>query len=141
MAFLTRDAIRLDPLVALVSAPDRGGIATFVGTVRDHHEGRAVLGLAYSAYEPMAEAVCRDIVEEAGRRWPVRAALRHRLGALQVGETAVAVAVAGGHRDEAFAACRFIIEELKKRVPIWKKERYADGSAEWVDPTAQGTPR
>jgi molybdopterin synthase catalytic subunit len=71
-------------------------------------------------------------VEETERRWPVRVALRHRIGLLAIGEAAVAIAVAGAHRDEAFAACRHVIEELKRRVPIWKRERYADGTVEWV---------
>ena len=80
----------------------------------------------------MAEAECARIVEETERRWPVRVALRHRVGLLAIGDAAVAIAVAGAHRDETFAACRHVIEELKRRVPIWKRERYADGSVEWV---------
>jgi molybdopterin synthase catalytic subunit len=125
-------------LVAQVAGPDRGGIATFLGVVRDQHGGRRVIDLSYAAYEPMAEAVCAAIVGEAEIRWPVRVALRHRIGDLAIGDTAVAIAVGGGHRDEAFAACRYVIEELKRRVPIWKKERYADGTVAWVDPTAPG---
>ena len=85
----------------LVVAPERGGVATFLGLVRDHHQGRAVIGLSYSAYEPMAETTCLDIVAEAVARWPVRVALRHRLGNLAIGDVAVAIAVAGDHRDEA----------------------------------------
>ena len=88
--------------------------------------------LEYSAYAAMAEAECARIVEETERRWPVRVALRHRIGLLAIGDAAVAIAVAGAHRDEAFAACRHVIEELKRRVPIWKRERYADGTVEWV---------
>ena len=78
------------------------------------------------------------IVAEAERKWPVRVAIRHRLGELAIGDTAVVVVAAGGHRDEAFAACRYAIEEIKRRVPIWKLERYADGSTAWVDPTREG---
>ncbi len=118
-----------------VMAPDRGGVALFLGVVRDHHGGRAVVGIEYTAYEEMAEPVCRTILEEARSRWPVQVAVRHRLGELAVGDPAVVVAAAGAHRDEAFAACRYVIEELKQRVPIWKRERYADGTTEWVDPT------
>ena len=136
MGFLTDLPIDLAPLVAQVQAPERGGIASFVGLVRDHHEGRGVLRLDYSAYGPMAEAECARIVAEAEMRWRVAVALRHRIGTLQVGDMAVAVAAAGAHRDESFAACRYVIEEVKRRVPIWKREYYADGTIGWVDPTA-----
>jgi len=134
MGFLTRSPIQVEELVKLVTAPDRGGVSTFLGLVRNHHQGRAVTGLSYSAYEPMAETSCREIVAEAESRWPVRVALQHRLGDLAIGDVAVAIAVAGNHRDEAFAACRHVIEELKRRVPIWKREAYADGTEAWVDP-------
>jgi len=73
-------------------------------------------------------------VAEAEARWPVRVALEHRIGGLEIGDVAVAVAAGGAHRDEAFAACRFVIEEVKRRVPIWKKEFYEDGAVQWVDP-------
>ena len=138
MGFLSKEVLNPADLLAEVSAPERGGVVTFVGLVRDHHGGRQVRSLAYSAYEPMAEAVCAEILAEAASRWPVRIALRHRLGALAIGDAAVAIAVAGDHRDEAFAACRYLIEELKRRVPIWKRETYTDGSEEWVDPTQPG---
>ena len=132
MSFLTDAPLDLGTLVAEVAAADRGGIASFIGMVRDHHQGRAVQALEYSAYAPMAEAECARIVKETERRWPVRVALRHRVGALDVGDAAVAIAVSGALRDVAFAACRHVIEEMKRRVPIWKRERYADGSVEWV---------
>jgi molybdopterin synthase catalytic subunit len=132
VGFLSDRPLDLTALIAEVTAPDRGGIAAFVGTVRDHHQGRPVVELEYSAYGAMAEAECARIVEETERRWPVRVALRHRIGLLAIGEAAVAIAVAGAHRDETFAACRHVVEELKRRVPIWKRERYADGSVEWV---------
>ena len=138
MGFLSFQPLNLGDLLSDVMGSGRGGVASFVGMVRDHHEGRAVTGLAYSAYEPMAEAVCGEIVAEAQAQWPVRVALLHRLGELRIGDAAVAIAAAGDHRDEAFAACRYVIEELKRRVPIWKRESYADGSVEWVDPTASG---
>lgn len=139
MAFLTSLPIRLEELVHQITAPERGGVVTFLGLVRDHHQGRGVTGLSYSAYEPMAEATCSEIVAEAGARWPVRIALRHRLGDLAIGDVAVAIVVAGDHREEAFAACRHVIEELKRRVPIWKRETYADGTEAWVDPSGQGS--
>ena len=84
----------------------------------------------------MVEAECARIVAEAASRWQVAVALRHRIGRLEIGDAAVAVAAASAHRDEAFVACRHVIEELKRRVPIWKREVYADGSEQWVDPTA-----
>ena len=142
MAFLVHAPIDESRLLASVRSPDRGGCAVFVGTVRSHHGGRAVVRLEYTAYPPMAEAECTRIVEEASARWPVAVALEHRLGTLAVGDTAVVVAVAGAHRDEAFAACRHVIEELKRRVPIWKKESFADGAVEWVGaPGAAGEGR
>lgn len=131
--YLTRSPILLTTLIADVESADRGGIATFLGAVRDHHHGRAVRSLSYSAYDSMAESVCGEILTEAAARWPVRIALQHRLGDLGIGDVAVAIAVAGGHRDEAFAACRYVIEELKRRVPIWKREIFVDGTEEWVN--------
>ncbi len=136
MTFLTSDPIDLSPLIASVASPARGGITSFVGVVRDHHGGRRVLRLHYTAYGPMAEAECGRIVAEAEARWPAKIALRHRLGALEVGETAIAVVAGAGHRDAAFEACRYVVEEVKQRLPIWKQEFYADGGIEWVDPTA-----
>jgi molybdopterin synthase catalytic subunit len=136
VGFVTAEPIDLAPLIAAVQAPERGGVASFLGLVRNHHGGRAVLRLEYSAYAPMAEAECARIVAEAEGRWQVALALRHRVGSLAVGDVAVAVAAASAHRDEAFAACRYVIEEVKRRVPIWKREYYADGTEVWVDPTA-----
>jgi molybdopterin synthase catalytic subunit len=133
VGFLTTAPISLDALCAGVAAPECGGLATFQGLVRNHHEGREVLGIEYSAYDEMAETVCASIVGEAETRWPVRIGLLHRVGELQVGDVAVAIVAAGAHRDEAFAACRYVIEEVKRRVPIWKRERFADGTEEWVE--------
>jgi len=138
MAYLASRALELDFLIASVQSPERGAVTTFLGVVRNHHAGREVVELTYEAYGPMAEAECGRILGEAESRWPVRVALQHRIGNLRVGDSAVAIAVAGGHRGEAFEACRYVIEELKSRVPIWKRERYADGSEAWVDPTAAG---
>jgi molybdopterin synthase catalytic subunit len=135
--FVTDQPIDLAPLLAAVQAPDRGGVATFLGLVRNHHGGRAVLRLDYSAYGPMAEAECGRIVAEAEARWRVGVALQHRVGSLAIGDTAVAIVAASAHRDEAFTACRYLIEEVKRRVPVWKREFYADGTVAWVDPTAK----
>jgi molybdopterin synthase catalytic subunit len=132
VAFLTSSPLDLAVLIGGVEASDRGAVTSFLGLVRDHHGGRKVIRLEYSAYAPMAEAELARIVEEAEGRWPVRIALAHRIGALAVGDASIAVAAGSAHRDEAFAACRFVIEEVKRRVPIWKKEFYADGTIEWV---------
>jgi molybdopterin synthase catalytic subunit len=137
MPFLTDRPIDPATLLRQVESAERGGIACFFGAVRNHHAGRAVLRLEYSAYGAMAEAECARIVTETLARWPVAVALRHRVGRLEVGDTAVGIAVAAAHRDEAFAACRHVIEEVKRRVPIWKREIYADGTEEWADPTRQ----
>lgn len=138
VTFLTAEPIDLAPLLASVQSPARGGVATFLGLVRDHHAGRRVLRLQYSAYASMVEAECARIVAEAEARWPAKLALRHRIGSLEVGEAAIAVVAGAAHRDAAFDACRYAVEEVKRRVPIWKQEFYADGSIEWVDPTASG---
>lgn len=140
MAFLTDLPIDLGALLGQVQSDERGGIACFVGRVRNHHGGRAVSYLQYDAYRPMAEAECGRIAAETETRWPVSVALQHRVGRLEIGDTAVAIAVAGAHREEAFAACRHIIEAVKQRVPIWKRETYADGTQAWVDPTRASRP-
>jgi molybdopterin synthase catalytic subunit len=133
LTHLTSGPLDADRLLRAVAAPDRGGLALFVGTVRDHHEGKRVLRLEYTAYPEMAEAEFERILREAEGRWPVRATVVHRLGILEVGEASVVVAAGGAHRDEAFAACRYVIEELKRRVPIWKREHYATGETGWVE--------
>ena len=141
MRFLTSDPLDMTVLIASVQSAARGGVACFLGAVRDHHGGRQVLRLRYSAYEPMAEAELARIVAETESRWPVAVALRHRIGQLEVGDAAIAAVAAGAHRDEAFAACRYLVEEAKRRVPVWKQEFYADGTVEWVDPTGGRAPR
>jgi molybdopterin synthase catalytic subunit len=133
---LTEAAIDPAALVRAVQSPERGGVVSFAGIVRNHHAGREVVRLEYSAYLPMAEAECARIVAEAEARWPVAVALAHRIGTIEIGENAVIVAAAAAHRGDAFDACRHVIDEVKSRVPIWKREYYADGSVAWVDPTA-----
>lgn len=135
MLFLTREPIDPVRLVNAVAADEHGATASFIGVVRNHQDGRPVTRLEYSAYDAMAEAECQRIVTEAEQRWPARIALLHRVGALAIGDVAVAIAAGSGHRGAAFDACRYVIEEVKRRVPIWKKEFYTDGSIEWVDPT------
>ena len=120
---------------ALLQTQGAGGIATFTGVVRDHSQGKQVKFLDYEAHVPLAEKELERIVAEAmDLHGLVDARVLHRIGHLEIGEVAVDIAVAAAHRGEAFAGCRHIIEELKKTVPIWKKETDVEGSA-WVTPT------
>lgn len=126
--------IDLGPLIAAVGRPDAGAIAVFVGTTRDHNAGRAVLRLEYEAYPEMAVREMRRIAEQAIERFAVKAvAMAHRIGIVEIGEASVAITVSAGHRDAAFAACRFAIDRLKEIVPIWKKEHYRGGEV-WIGP-------
>ncbi len=118
-----------------LASDSAGACVTFEGRVRDHNDGRGVLGLAYQAYAALAEAEGERIVVEAMRQFPVvEARCVHRVGALEIGELAVWVGVSAAHREAAFAACRHIIDEVKKSVPIWKNERYASGESGWLHP-------
>ena len=111
-----------------------GGYASFEGWVRDHNEGQEVTGLEYEAFQELAVKEGDRIVAEALRRFPVKRALCiHRVGSLGLGEMAVWVGVSSAHRGEAFDACRFIIDEVKHRLPIWKKEHYRNGDSGWVN--------
>jgi molybdopterin synthase catalytic subunit len=115
------------------AAPADGAACTFVGVVRDHNAGRAVLYLEYEAFEEMALPLMEEIAAEARHRWPITSiSIVHRLGRLAIGEPSVAVAAFAHHRAEAFEACRYAIDTLKATVPIWKKEFYADGAV-WLD--------
>ena len=112
-----------------------GGYASFEGWVRNHNDGRAVHGLRYEAYAALAESEGEAILEEALVRFDILdARCVHRVGDIEVGGLAVWVGVAAAHRDAAFAACRFIIDEVKSRVPIWKHERYLEGDPGWLHP-------
>ena len=114
---------------------EAGAYASFEGWVRNHNDGRAALGLRYEAYIALAEAEGAKIVEDALARFAITdAACVHRVGDLEVGDLAVWVGVSAAHRDAAFTACRWIIDEVKSRVPIWKHERYAAGDAAWLHP-------
>ena len=127
-------AVDVAALVAAVAHAGAGAVATFVGVVRDLNEGAAVSGIDYEAYGPMADRELRAILAEAESRWPgVRAAAGHRTGYVAVGEASVAVAASSPHRAPAFEACRYVVEEIKRRLPVWKREHYADGRREWVD--------
>lgn len=131
MMTLTRERLDVRDLLAEVEGPERGGTCVFLGTVRNDD---GVTAIDYSAYEPMASEEIGRILGEARARWSdARVALQHRLGEIPAGEASIAIAAAAPHRDEAFAACRFVIEEVKKRLPVWKKELHTDGSAAWVE--------
>jgi molybdopterin synthase catalytic subunit len=133
LVLVSPERIEAGSLIELVTTPRCGAVALFVGTVRDHSQGREdVVRLEYEAYDDVVVEKIGEIVTEARSRWTLeRVAAVHRVGSLQVGEASVAVAVGSGHRDEAFAAARYVIDELKARVPIWKKEHWP-GGAEWV---------
>lgn len=128
---LTDRPIDVAAVAAAVADPDCGATVLFVGTTREHTEGKRTLRLEYEAYRPMALRAMQDIVDRISQKWPEsRSALVHRLGVVGIGEASVAIAVSAPHRDDAFAACRFAIERLKRTVPIWKKEIREDGR-EW----------
>ena len=139
-------AVLTDPIVpervlARVGSDEDGAVILFLGTVRDHADGRPVDGMRYDAYVEMAEPVLAEIAAEACERLGTdRLAVVHRVGALEIGEVSVAIAVSSPHRAEAFAASRYVIEEIKKRLPIWKKERYADGHEAWVEGSVPPVP-
>jgi MoaE-MoaD fusion protein len=129
MALLTPHPIDLSALVASVTDPSCGAVLTFLGTTRAHFEGRPVLRLEYEAHSALAERELAAICAEVAEGWPgARCALQHRLGLVPLGEVSVAIAVAAPHREAAYAASRHAIEALKARVPIFKREVYADGS-------------
>ena len=134
MSVLTRDPVSLEHLLAEVTTPACGGTCAFLGTVRSGPGDRGVTGIEYSGYEQMVEAEFARILAEVRQRWPaVRPQVQHRLGLVPLGEASIGIAAAAPHRAEAFEACRYIIEAVKQRVPIWKRER-EDGTAVWVDP-------
>ncbi len=128
----------IDPAQVLsrVGSAEDGAAVLFVGVVRDHADGRSVSGMRYDTYHEMAEDVLREIAHEAAARLGTdRLAVVHRTGELDIGEVSVAIAVSSPHRAESFDASRYVIEEIKKRLPVWKQEHYADGRVEWVPGT------
>ncbi len=123
-------------LLADIQSKEFGAVSMFVGTVRDESQGRSVTAIDYSAYTAMAESELEGILAEAQALFGVTAIeVQHRVGALALGDVSVAIVAAHAHRAPALDCTRFVIEEIKKRVPIWKLEHYADGEHEWVDPT------
>ncbi|MBI1901249.1 MAG: molybdenum cofactor biosynthesis protein MoaE [Planctomycetia bacterium] len=135
MILLTRVPIDTAALLHYVSSPRAGAVVLFLGTVREFTAGRRTMALDYECYPEMAEKKLAELREEALRRWPlVSCAIVHRLGHLELGEASVAVATSAPHRDDAFAAGKWLIDTLKRVVPIWKQENWEDGRKEWVHP-------
>jgi molybdopterin synthase catalytic subunit len=131
-ARVTNGPVSLDECQAAVAADDAGAVVTFAGVVRDHDGGRSVRSLDYEAH-PSAAEVITAVADTIAAEFPnVRIAIAHRVGSLVVGDLALAAAVSSAHRSDAFAACSKLIDEVKRQVPIWKEQRFADGSSEWV---------
>ncbi len=130
--YITRNVIPTAALSRQLKAAEDGAVVVFEGIVRNHSQGRRTCYLDYEAYEPMAVRVMQEISEESKRRFGIdRIGIVHRVGRLEIGETSVTIVVAAAHRGAAFDACRYAIDELKQRVPIWKKEHFEEG-AEWA---------
>ena len=141
VARLHREVIDPATLLRSVAHPSHGAVLLFLGVVREVNEGRDVIGIEYSAYEAMASRELSAIAVEAEARFSgVSVAVEHRLGELALEEASVGIAVAHSHRGSAYDASRWIIGELKRRVPIWKREQYVDGTREWVDPAGRPAP-
>ncbi len=135
-AEVSSDPIDTAALLAKVGSDEDGAALLFIGVVRDHAEGRKVIGMRYDVYAEMATEVLREIALEASIPLGTnRIAVAHRFGELKIGEISVGIAVSSPHRAEAYEASRFVIEEIKKRLPVWKKEHYLDGVSEWVEGT------
>jgi molybdopterin synthase catalytic subunit len=135
MIQLTHQPIDTEKLVASVRTPEAGAVVLFLGIAREHTQGRRTQSLDYEAYGEMAARQLAKLESEACRRWPIaRCAIVHRLGHLELAETSVGVAVSTPHRQDAFEAAKWLIDAIKRVVPIWKKENWADGTSEWVHP-------
>jgi|CXWL01.1.fsa_nt_gi molybdopterin synthase catalytic subunit len=129
---ITPARLDLAALSSAVSSHKHGAVTAFVGTVRALHAGRRVKAVSYDCFVPLAEKELAGIAERTEKKWPVRVAVAHRIGRLKVGEASVAIAAGAAHRAEAYAACRFVIEEIKRRLPVWKKEHYVGGDGRWL---------
>jgi molybdopterin synthase catalytic subunit len=130
---VTLEPLDLAAAAKAVTSADCGAVATFVGVVRDHNQGRLVRWLDYECFEPLAVKSLERIGSEAAAEWPgARLSIAHRVGSLQVGDASVVIAAASAHRADAFAACRYAIERIKQIVPIWKHEHF-DGGETWIE--------
>lgn len=135
MIAIVEEPIDHDALVERVRSPHAGAVCSFLGTVREFTQEKQTRFLEYEAYREMALEKLAELEKDARTRWPIiNLAMVHRVGRLELGEVSVAIAVACPHRDQAFDACRWLIDTLKASVPIWKKEVWADGLEEWVHP-------
>jgi molybdopterin synthase catalytic subunit len=133
MILLTDQPIDVDAVLARVRCPAAGAVVAFLGTVRDETGGTRVVSMEYECYREMAEKQLDRLAAEARDRWPLAGcAIVHRVGQLQIGEIAVAVAVGAPHRREAFEAAEWLIDRIKEVVPIWKKEHYVEGQSRWI---------
>ena len=132
MIEITHEAIEMQLVINKVKKSAYGAVATFIGTVRDNSEGKQVLYLEYETYPDMAKKKLTEIAIEIQARWDsIDVAIVHRVGRLEIGETAIVIAVGSAHRLESFQACQYAIDRIKEIVPIWKKEFYEDSSA-WI---------
>ena len=137
MVEIVHSKIDIDAVIKSVEDPSAGGIDVFIGTTRNHSNGKTVLHLEYEAYQPMATKMLHRIADETKAKWNVKKiSIVHRIGRLEIGEASVVIAVSTAHRAEAFEACRYAIDALKKTVPIWKKEFFEDGEI-WVQEQTQ----
>jgi len=134
VARVASEPIRTAAVLAELAGGENGAELLFHGVVRNRNEGRAVKAVSYDVFAPLAEQTFREIGDEALARWgpDLRVVIVHRSGRLEVGEVSVIVVVSSPHRDEAYLASRYVIEQLKVRSPIWKQEHYADGDSEWL---------
>lgn len=140
-AEVTRSALDVGALLERVGSSGDGAVLLFLGTVRDHNEGRRVERIAYEGYEPMARELLLGLAKQAQERFGLsRVAVEHRLGELEVGEVSVAVAVSSPHRAEAYEGSRWLMTELKRTIPVWKEEGFAEGDRAWVSGTDPRVP-
>ncbi len=135
MIELTHEPIDTHAITRRAGHSEAGAVVLFLGTTRELTDGRQTVALDYEAYVEMAQRRLSELEAEARRRWPViECIVVHRLGRVPIGEASVAIAVSTPHRRDAFAACEWLIDSLKRDVPIWKREQWADGTTEWVHP-------
>ena len=140
MVKITDSSIHIEKLLVHVTKPESGAVSVFIGTTRNHSNGRKVIGLEYEAYLPMALKTLEELQKEAKNRWGLHdVTIVHRVGKVNVGEASVVIAVSSAHRDEAYQASRFLIDKLKQVVPIWKREFFEDGTVEWSLQTHEQT--
>lgn len=134
LARIQADHIDFDQLLAMQAFPECGGLAVFIGTVRNHHEGKAVKSLKYTAYRPLAEKMIRNIEQEIAEKYAIPyVRVVHRIGHLDIGDVAIYAVARAEHRREAFAACEDAVERVKHEVPVWKQEFYHDGTSIFVE--------